>query len=253
MSIPPDQSRVRNLLLRTMSPGDFALLAPHLTIVDLPAKKPLSEPNVDIATNWFFETAIASVVAMSPDGHQSESGFIGRCGFVDIATLLGSTAATIQCYIQVAGTGFSIPTLVLQQAIAASPTLNQLLLRYVQAFIVQVAHTALSNAAHSVEERLARWLLMCFDRIDGDEVALTHEFLSLMLNVRRSGVTEALASLSGAGLIATRRGFVTLRDLGGLRDLASDSYGAPEEAYEKLIGATLSRPAKVAGRPAADL
>ncbi len=244
VTILPDQSRVRNLLLQTMSPSDFALLAPHLVAVDMPAKKPLGEPDVKIATNWFFETAIASMVAMSPEGHQSESGFVGRCGFVDIATLLGSNISSIECYIQVAGTGFSIPASALQKAVAASSTLNQLLLRYVQAFIVQVAHTALSNAAHGVEERLARWLLMCFDRVDGDEVALTHEFLSLMLNVRRSGVTMALASLSGAGLITTRRGFVALRDLAGLRDLASDSYGAPEEAYEKLIGATLSRPSQ---------
>ncbi len=238
----PDQSRVRNLLLRALSPSDFALLAPHLTAIELPAREPLVEPDVPIDTVWFLETAIASMVSMSPEGHQSESGFIGRCGFVDIAVLLGGTTSPIQCYIQVPGQGYSMPSTVLRQALTTSSTLNQLLLRYVQAFVVQVAHTALSNAAHGIEERLARWLLMCFDRLDGDEVQLTHEFISLMLNVRRAGVTMALSSLSAAGLIATRRGVVTLRDHAGLRDLASDSYGAPEEAYERLIGAKLMRP-----------
>ena len=237
----PDQNKVKNLLLRALSPDDFALLAPHLVAVDLPVKKALVEPLVPIMTAWFIETGIASMVTASPEGHESESGFIGRCGVVDISTVLGADSSAIQCYIQVPGNGYSMPLDALHKAFTASLSLHALFLRYVQAIFTQLAHTALSNAAHGVEERLARWLLMCFDRIDGDELPLTHEFIALMLNVRRAGVTIALGSLASAGLISTGRSIIRLQNHAGLRDLASDSYGAPEAEYERLIGVRLMR------------
>jgi hypothetical protein len=155
--------------------------------------------------------------------------------------LLGAECTPIRSYIQVPGRGYSMPASAFRTACATSPDLQNLFQRYAQSLIVQIAHTALSNASHSMEERLSRWLLMCFDRIDGDDVPLTHEFLSLMLNVRRPGVTIALGSLASAGLISTRRGVVTLLDHDGLRELASDSYGAPEAEYERLIGTRLAR------------
>jgi CRP-like cAMP-binding protein len=237
----PDQTKIKNLLLRSLAPNDFALLAPNLTTLDFPIRKPLVEPLVPIETVWFIEAGIASMVSTSPEGHQSESGFVGRCGFVDVAVLLGTNCTPIQCYIQVAGHGFSMPAAALRQACTASTDLHHLFLRYAQALLIQIAQTSLTNAAHSTEERLARWLLMCFDRVDGDDVPLTHEFISLMLNVRRPGVTMALGSLAAAGLIKTRRGVVTLIDHAGLRDLANDSYGVPEAEYERLIGAKLMR------------
>lgn len=238
----PDQTEFRNILLRSLAPKDFALLAPHFTPIELPVRKALVEPLAPIDTLWFFESGVASMVATSPEGHQSESGFVGRCGFIDPAVLLGAECTPIQSYVQIPGRGYTVSAAAFRHACATSPDLQNMFLRYAQALIVQIAHTAMTNAAHSTEERLARWLLMCFDRIDGDEVPLTHEFLSLMLNVRRSGVTIALGSLASARLISTGRGVVTLLDHAGLRDLASDSYGAPEAEYERLIGTRLARP-----------
>ena len=108
---------------------------------------------------------------------------------------------------------------------AASAALHQHLLRFVQAFMVQMGQTALANGSSNLEQRLARWLLMCHDRVDGDGLATTHEFLSLMLGVRRAGVTVALQALEERGLISTKRGQVTVLNRAGLEGVAGDSYG----------------------------
>ena len=126
------------------------------------------------------------------------------------------------------------------RAVAARASLHKHLLRFVQAFTIQTAQTALSNGCHVIEQRLARWLLMCHDRVDGDELATTHEFLSLMLGVRRAGVTLALQALEDRGLISTKRGQITVLNRAKLEAVAGDSYGVPEAEYARLIGLPLS-------------
>jgi CRP-like cAMP-binding protein len=106
----------------------------------------------------------------------------------------------------------------------------------VHVFSVQVAHTALANGRAKIEERLARWLLMVHDRIDGDEVNLTHDFIALMLGVRRPGVTDALHALEGKGLIRSTRGVLRIVDREGLEVIANAIYGVPEAEYRRLIG-----------------
>jgi CRP-like cAMP-binding protein len=108
--------------------------------------------------------------------------------------------------------------------------------RFIHAFGSQISFTALSNAVHNIDERLARWLLMCHDRVDGNEILLTHEFISLMLAVRRPSVTTALHILEGKKLIRAERGRITVRDRAGLESFAGDVYGKPEEEYRRLIG-----------------
>ncbi len=121
-------------------------------------------------------------------------------------------------------------------AIARSDTLHAALLRYVQTALVQSAQSMATNATQRVEARLARWLLMCHDRIDGDEIALTHEFMSMMIGAERSKVTITLHVLEGAGLIRAERGRIVIRDRGKLEELAGDGYGIPEAEYRRLIG-----------------
>jgi len=139
----------------------------------------------------------------------------------------------------VPGTGLRIGTDDLRRAVTASVSLQQHLLRYVQALTLQTAQTALANGCCKVEERLARWLLMCHDRVDGDGLSTTHEFLSVMLGVRRTGVTEMLKVFEDRGLISTQRGQVTVLDRVGLEGVAGDSYGVPEAEYSRLIGLPL--------------
>ena len=118
-----------------------------------------------------------------------------------------------------------------------SATLQDVLLRYAHVFAVQSGYTALANAHGKLEERLARWLLMAQDRVGDDELLLTHEFLSLMLGVRRAGVTVALQRFERSGLIVANRGSVTIKDRDGLEENANGLYGAPEAEYERLFAA----------------
>ena len=154
--------------------------------------------------------------------------------------LLGTDRTPHECFIQTPGAGLRIRADDLRQAMAASASLHQHLLRFVQAFMIQMGQAALANGCHILEQRLARWLLMCHDRVDGDDLATTHEFLSLMLGVRRAGVTEALQGLEDRGLISTKRGLVTVLDRAKLEGVADDSYGVPEAEYARLIGLPLT-------------
>ena len=124
----------------------------------------------------------------------------------------------------------------LRQAIQASVSLRDSLLKFVQAFGVQTAHTAICNAQSKIEVRLARWLLMAQDRIQDDTLPLTHEFVSLMLAVRRPGVTDAMKALRQRGLISYRRGEITIENRKGILRVAGEAYGTPESEYRRLIG-----------------
>jgi CRP-like cAMP-binding protein len=152
------------------------------------------------------------------------------------AVVLGDDQSPHETYIQIAGAGQRIAATELRKAMKASGSLHGLLLRYVQAFMVQTAHTAIANARAKLDERLSRWILMAHDRIAGNTLALTHEFLALMLGVRRAGVTEALQSLARQKLIEARRGQVVVLNRQGIVRRAGSSYGAPEAEYRRLIG-----------------
>jgi CRP-like cAMP-binding protein len=137
---------------------------------------------------------------------------------------------------QVSGSGQKIPVQAFRDAIEKSVDLRAILLRYAQAFMVQTSHTAVANARGSVEERLARWLLMAHDRVDGDNIALTHEFVAVMLGTRRPGVTEAVQALAKKGLIRTDRGLIVIVDRDSLLKRAGKLYGVPEAEYDRLMG-----------------
>ena len=183
-----------------------------------------------------MEDGLASVVAMGTDGERIEVGHIGREGMTGQSVVLGVDRSPEQTFIQVAGSALRMPVGSLRDAMKASPLLHGLLLRFVQTTIVQVAHSALANGRYTIQERLARWLLMCHDRLDGDYLLLTHEFLSLMLGVRRSGVTEALQVLEGVAVVKTARGRIMLLDRDRLEEIAGACYGVPEREYQRLIG-----------------
>jgi len=232
---------IRNRLLLALSPEDFSHLEPQLERLPLPVGTRLVEPNTPIEHLYFLEQGVASVVATTPQGRQIEVGIIGREGLSGIPVLLGTDRTPQKCFIQTPGEGLRIRADDLRRAMAASSSLHQHLLRFVQTFMIQTAQTALANGSHLLEERLARWLLMCHDRVDGDALFTTHEFLSLMLGVRRAGVTEALKVLEDRGLISTKRSQVTVLDRVKLEAVAGDSYGVPEAEYARLFGLPLRR------------
>jgi CRP-like cAMP-binding protein len=150
--------------------------------------------------------------------------------------VLGNHRSPHATYIQSPGMGKCIAATELRKATQTSVSLRDSLLRFVQAFGVQTTHTAICNAQSKLDVRLARWLLMAHDRIADDTLPLTHEFLAIMLGVRRPGVTEALHALRERKLIAYVRGQIAVKDRKGMERIAGEAYGTPESEYRRLIG-----------------
>jgi CRP-like cAMP-binding protein len=224
-----------NHLLASMSSEDLDLLAPHLVSVTLALRKELERPNKRIEAVYFPESGFASVVAIQSKT-QVEVGLIGREGMTGLSVVLGNHRSPHATYIQSAGIGQCIPADDLRKAMLESVALRDLLTKYAIAFGIQTTHTAVSNAQSRLDQRLARWLLMAHDRIGTDAMPLTHEFLSLMLAVRRAGVTQALSLLKKEGLVLHTRGHITVLNRKGMERRAGHTYGIPESEYRRLLG-----------------
>lgn len=224
----PPSSVSPNRVLSTLTRADLRLLQPHLQAVDLPLRKVLASSNRRVEQVYFLESGIASVVANGASA--IEIGIIGREGMTGASVAMGNSARIPhETYMQVAGGGLRVSADRLRDAITASVTLHHVLLRYIHSFMSQTAQTALANGRGKIEERLARWLLMAHDRVDGDQLPLTHEFLAIMLGVRRSGVTVALQELERKGLISYQRSMVTIIDRDGLEHNSNGAYCPPED------------------------
>jgi len=211
-------------------------MAAGLQHVPLARGQVLDPGHVPAKAVYFPESGVMSVIATTDDGRRIEVGLFGRDGMSNPHLLLGVDRSPHETVAQVSGDAHCISADALLELARDNPAMTAPLLRYVQAFAVQTAHTALSNGSYKIEERLARWLLMCHDRMDGDEISLTHEFLAVMLGVRRSGVTLALHMLEGAHLVRADRGRITILNRPNLEAAAGDSYGVPETEYERIIG-----------------
>ncbi|MFB9980003.1 Crp/Fnr family transcriptional regulator [Mesorhizobium kowhaii] len=235
-SEPDKNHQYRNQLLRRMSADDLALLEPHMRRCDLPLRMMLATPNVPIEAVYFIEQGIGSVVARTTSGHEAEVGFIGFEGMTGSSLVMGDDRAAHACFVQLEGQAIRIEAGPFNAVLEASATLRLFLLRFVNSLQTQTGCTALVNARLKLEERLARWLLMCDDRVPGESLAITHEFLAIMLGVRRPGVTVELQLLEGRALIRSRRGEIVIRDRAGLEELANGSYGEAEAEYVRLIG-----------------
>ncbi len=230
------QSAVGNLLLRYCEPSDFDILRPHLRRRNLPTHTVVVRPNEPIEHVYFPEGCVVSIVA-DEGGDKVEVGLVGYDGMSGTAVLLDAGQSPQASMVQINGSpALEIASEQLVQACDASPTLRKLFLRFVQSLNVQAASTAAANSSFALPERLARWLLMCHDRVDGDQLELTHEFMSMMLGVRRSSVTLTLHTLEGTRAIRGTRGWITVLDRQRLEEIAGESYGEPENEYRRLVG-----------------
>ena len=218
-----------------MSKEDFERLAPHFECVKLPRGHKIIGAGQQIREVYFLEFGIGSIVASMPEGAKAEVGLFGFDGMSPVELAMGSEVGVHDVFIQVADDAWRVAREPFMAVVETSAPLRLLLSRYSQAMAVQTAHTALSNAVNTVDERLARWLLMCADRTHGD-LALTHEFIAIMLAVRRPSVTTALHVLEGEGLVRTERRCIVIRDRHGLEAFAGGAYGPAEAEYRRLIG-----------------
>ena len=231
----PTRATMRNQLLGRLNTSDWNLIAPHMEAITLKERQVVEVPAKPITHVYFIEIGVVSVVAVNVEDHRIEVGVIGNEGMTGVPLVMGDTKAQHSAYMQIPGNGYRIAATAFTEALKKSPTLNGLMLKSAQAFMIQTAHTALANGRAKLEERLARWLLMAHDRLDTDAVPLTHEFLAVMLGVRRAGVTVALHSFEQRGYISMRRGQLTLINRSGIEQVAGSFYGMPEAELKRLM------------------
>jgi CRP-like cAMP-binding protein len=232
---PHQQPGVRNRLLKALTPDDFALLQPHLQLMTTELHQRLIAPNTAIEEVFFPEIGFGSITTHGFD-KKVEVGIVGREGLIGAAPiLLGADRTPLDMFVQAAGEMLSITTEALCAAVDQSASLHRLLLRSIHVQFLQTAQTAFVNATLTIEARLARWLLMCHDRLDGDDLHITHEFLSMMLGVQRSSTTLGIQVLEGQRLIRARRGRITILDRETLEAMTDGGYGTPEAEFARLI------------------
>jgi len=233
---PPKMIATENELLRSLSLADASLVAPHLTRIRLEAGDAVTLPGAPHAFIYFPETAIASFAEILDDRTLLYIGLIGAEGCIGWPALLGCPLGHDRGTIELHdGTLLRIPAATLVDLCHVSTTLQARLLSFVRTYTIQMARTIAANLRDSVEQRLARWLLMLHDRIDGDELQLTHERLAEALAVRRASVTDSLHVLEGHHAVRSSRGHLVIRDRACLERIAGECYGVAEAAYCRMI------------------
>jgi CRP-like cAMP-binding protein len=225
-----------NHILSSLLPEDRALLEPHYEAVDLPFRFTIEAANRPVSHVYFLNQGLASVVASGTRDQIIEVGIIGREGLCGCAVLLSSDRSPNTIHMQIAGNGVRIESDRVRDALRISESLRGTMLRFVQSFLQQASQTALANGRATLEIRLARWLIMAHDRVDNSRLPLTHEFLAVMLGVRRPGVTVALQKIQAGGLVTTHRNAIEITNRAGLEALAGGFYGVAEAEQERLTG-----------------
>jgi CRP-like cAMP-binding protein len=226
----------RNRLLAALPAAELARLWPRLERVELEFRKTLYAPEEPIGSVYFPEIGYVSRLAPMDDGDSAEVGLVGPEGMTGMSLLLGADRENFEMLVQVPGTAMRMSAAGFGTALDDIPSLRPLLHRYVLAHFEQVARTGACNGRHHIDQRLARWLLMSHDRVEGDEFQMTHEFISMMLGVRRSGVTIAAGALQKAGLIRYAKGRIAVTDRPGLEAATCECYGMARRAHDNLFG-----------------
>jgi CRP-like cAMP-binding protein len=235
MGHPQIDLSCRNRVLNALSAEDFKRVQPHLEKVPLKFRQRLQSENRPIKHVYFPESGLASIVAIGGgERRQAEVAVVGHEGMTGLPLVLGVERSPCEVFVQVEGAAHCIAADAMRGLMDRSSILN-VFLRYAHVHAVQAGFTALANARGNIPERLARWLLMARDRLDSDRMLLTHDYLALMLGVRRAGVTGALQDFERRGLISTARGTVTIRSRHGLEVCADGLYGAPEAEFERVF------------------
>jgi CRP-like cAMP-binding protein len=216
---------IHNLILLGLPRKECSRVFSALTLVDLSLHEVLQEAGQAIEFSYFPNTAMASVLTLMTDGKGIEVGLVGKEGFVGLPLMAGFRSSATRVNTQGAGTAYRIDAAGLAKALRNCPKLMSGLLRYWQEATMQVTQIAACNRLHEVGERLARWLLMCRDRMGSDTLPLTQEFLSQMLGIRRASVSVAAAILQKRRVITYNRGSVTILNRRGLEKACCECYG----------------------------
>ena len=241
MAAVNSDNRAHNRLLTYLVQEDQERLLQFLEPVELEYKRPLYDADERIEFVHFIESGVGSLVCAMADGRAAEVGTVGNEGVIGLPVLLGDDRAPSSMYVQVPGRGLRMRARAFREQLEQSPRMRAVMLRYTHVFFNQIAQTAACAHFHSLEQRCCRWLLMTRDRMPSDTFLLTHEFLSMMLGVRRAGVSVAAGALQRRGFIRYHRGHVTVLDRQALEGCACECYAVAKAEFNGLLGTARPR------------
>jgi CRP-like cAMP-binding protein len=225
----------KNAILNELEPSEAEDILRCGKLVDLKTRAVIYQAEEVIREAFFPVDAVLSVVTQMKNGSSIEVGTIGREGMSAIPLLLGAMTSANESYCKVPGRAVVISAEHFRTVSSGNHRFRRLLDRFLQAYVNMLCQLAACNGMHGIYERTARWLLMTRDRVDSDEIQLTHEFLSMMLGTRRSGVTIAAATLQQAGFIRYTHGHVVIVDRSGLELAACECYQVAHEQFARLL------------------
>lgn len=226
-----------NLFLASLPREEYGRLRPHFEQVELPFRMMLYETGEPIQHCTFFDGGgMISLTIRLEDGAQVEAGLVGNEGFAGLSALMGDGLAVHASMVQMPGVGTRIESSRLRDAMLRNPAVLDRVLCYSQAITTQISQTAVCNAHHSLEQRLARWILMAHDRAESDELPLTQELLAGMLAVHRPSVTLVAQALQRTGAIDYGRGRITVLDRKRLEAMCCECYGMVQKRFQQLLG-----------------
>ncbi|WP_412851739.1 Crp/Fnr family transcriptional regulator [Ectothiorhodospira shaposhnikovii] len=229
-----------NQLLAMLPDEDYRQLLPGLELVALPLGQVIYEPGIPMDHVYFPIDAIVSLLYVMEDGASAEIAVVGKDGVVGVALFMGGETTPSQAVVQSAGQAYRLGARRLKDAFRRvggrrQGVLHDLLLRYAQALLTQMAQTAVCNRHHTLDQQLCRWLLLSLDRLPSNHLVMTQELIANMLGVRREGVTEAAGKLQRAGLIKYHRGHITVLDRAGLEARSCECYAVVKRECDRLV------------------
>jgi CRP-like cAMP-binding protein len=226
---------LQNRLLAALPPGDLARLSPHLVQFELERGRTLHEPGDRVDHIYFPLVGVISLMTLMENGAAIESAMIGPEGAVGLPAAIRPRTAISRAVVQGKGRALRVSATALHEAWTASPTLRDLVDAHGEGLHANITQSVACNALHSVEERFCRWMLSCHDRVEGDTLVLTQEYLADMLGVQRTTVTAVARSLQDKGAIRYRRGQVDIIDRSLLEAAACECYGVVRRTYDRLL------------------
>lgn len=242
------EQAIKNKLLDRLPKHSLEMMLPKLRQIALPRSAVLEQPHQLVAKVYFPINCVASLIVVGREGSRIETGLVGCEGMTGAGLADGDTYSPYELVTQVEGDALVMGASDFISLSAMIPELRILAVRFFRSLAVQVSYTAIANARFEIRQRLARWLVMVHDRIPGQSFQLTHDYLAIMLGVRRSSVTDALHLLEGDKLIRSTRNNIEIRDRAGLIEVAGEAFGTPEAEYERLMALPVTAdPAPVTG------
>lgn len=234
--MPDTPLPTRNQLLAALPNAVRDRLFEHLEYISMPLGMVVQESGNDAHYVYFPVDSIVSLLCVAEDGGTAEISVVGKDGVVGIALFMGGGSTPSRAIVQSAGGAYRLSGKHLNAEFNHSDAeFRRLMLRYTQALITQMAQTAYCNRHHSIVEQLCRWLLLSLDRLESNQLVMTHELIANMLGVRREGVTEAAGALSRAGAIEYHRGHITVVDRGKLEEICCECYAVVRRETDRLM------------------